>query len=526
MRTQLQNFGGDDPIWSFVAQLRTERFTGSAHVGANPRLRLFVAAGRVYFAEREGDPALGTRLVNFGVLTATQLERGAVHVGDVVSLARLFHRDPTIDRDAVELTIEMATEKLLETVAQQPVATVELFPLRQHSSGIHLWTRDEPQPVYEPVAAVPAAAPAVDDVAVTQPSAEVAEPAFTPVEPAIHLAAAPVSVDDADTESTAVASEPDVPAEPVFQPASLSIPSLRPAPQAEEPTVVAEPEVIPEPTVVAEAELIAEPEIVADAEATPEPEVVAEPEIVADAEATPEPEVIAEPVATEPEVGGTPSLLAVLRAEEPRPEPRRESAASLLATLRDEPAPSDTITEVVPVVPAAAPEAAVAEAEVREPAPAPATDTPSGLTSLSALAPLAAAAPAPTPPQEIHEPFDSAPAAPPSAGLPHLAAAPTAVPRRAAAEDSLPQIPADANLPRLGNPGSAAVPATTAAPQPAEMAEVPDLATWTPAAQNMAAVQIWEMVDELTVPEAEPQLVPSGAGDDRKSRGWRKGRKG
>ncbi|MCB0982312.1 MAG: hypothetical protein KDB17_16920, partial [Ilumatobacter sp.] len=199
MRTQLQNFGGDDPIWSFVAQLRTERYTGSAHVGANPRLRLFVAGGRVYFAERDGDPAVGTRLVNFGVLTATQLERGAVQVGDVVSLARLFHRDPTIDRDAVELTIEMATEKLLENVAQQPVTSVDLFPLRHHPSGIHLWARDEPQPRYEP-------APAADAAPAAEPPVIVPEPE---VEPAPLVAAEPV------VEAPVVVAEPVVEAEPL-----------------------------------------------------------------------------------------------------------------------------------------------------------------------------------------------------------------------------------------------------------------------------------------------------------------------
>ena len=252
------------------------------------------------------------------------------------------------------------------------------------------------------------------------------------------------------------------------------------------------------------------------------------------------------PAAAEPEAPApTPSLLAVLRAEEPRPEPRRDSAASLLASLRDEPSPSETITEVVPVVPApvhTAPEQTVPEPAVHEPAaPEPA---PAGLTSLAALAPLAATPPAADPASPESEPELHQPAAPampqmddldalvaeiapaPAAGLPHLAAAPIAVPQRVRAEDSRPQIPADANLPRLGSPGSTSVPVATTAADAEDPASAPDLATWTPAAQNMAAVQIWEMVDELTVPEPQPQLVPSGADDDRKSRGWRKGRKG
>ena len=141
IRSQLNSYSGSDPIWGFVALVGTERFTGEAAVGIDPRVRLFAVDGRVYFAEREGDAPVGTRLVNCGAVTTTQLSNGSVQIGASSSLARLFQREPGIDRDAVELTIELATESLLESIANKPVGMPEVFPLRHHSSGIHHWLR-------------------------------------------------------------------------------------------------------------------------------------------------------------------------------------------------------------------------------------------------------------------------------------------------------------------------------------------------------------------------------------------------
>ena len=141
IRSQLNSYSGADPIWGFVALIGSERYTGEAAVGIDPRVRLFAVDGRVYFAERDGDAPIGTRLVNCGVVSTTQLEAGAVQVGETTSLARLFQRQPAIDRDAVELTIELATESLLESVANKAVGMPEVFPLRHHSSGVHHWLR-------------------------------------------------------------------------------------------------------------------------------------------------------------------------------------------------------------------------------------------------------------------------------------------------------------------------------------------------------------------------------------------------
>ena len=186
VQSQLNAYSGSDPIWGFVALVGSELFTGEAAVGLDPRVRLFAVDGRIYFAEREDDAALGTRLVNCGAISTMQLARGAVQAGGQESLARLFQRDATIDRDAVELTIEVATETLLATIANNPVGMPEVFPLRHHSAGIHHWLRStQPAIDTEPVDTEPVVVeravtePVVTKPVVTKPVVEPTEQ-FTP----------------------------------------------------------------------------------------------------------------------------------------------------------------------------------------------------------------------------------------------------------------------------------------------------------------------------------------------------------
>ncbi len=143
-RSELQHYPGDEPIWGFISQLGAERFTGQADVGSATRVHLFAREGRVYLAETDGTAPLGTRLVEAGALLPTQLEHGQVQFGDVVSLARLFHREPTADRDLLQVALAQLNGGVLEAIANDPVGTVALFPLRHHDSGVHLWDTDLP----------------------------------------------------------------------------------------------------------------------------------------------------------------------------------------------------------------------------------------------------------------------------------------------------------------------------------------------------------------------------------------------
>ncbi len=183
-RSQLDAYGEGEAIWGFLAQLGAERFTGQATVGVGARLHLFASEGHVYFAERDGDARIESRFVNMGVLSQQQLDAGAVRLGDGVSLARLFSREPSIDRDAVELALEMITSQTLSAVATEPVGTVELFPLRHHPTGIHQWkplAAAEPVPLAEGIAA-DLHDPAVADLVAPVLEHDV-ESATTPVAP-------------------------------------------------------------------------------------------------------------------------------------------------------------------------------------------------------------------------------------------------------------------------------------------------------------------------------------------------------
>ncbi len=234
VQSQLNAYSGSDPIWGFVAVVRSERFTGEAAVGLDPRVRLFAVDGHIYFAEREDDAPVGTRLVNCGAISTLQLARGVVQAGGHESLARLFQRDATIDRDAVELTIASSTETLLATIANNPVGMPEVFPLRHHATGIHHWLRPTPPAVEEPAVEEP-----VEDVVANEPVVVhevVAEPVV------VHeVVAEPVVVHEVVAEPVvAEAVEPGIP-EPIT-PEPLTVPMLATFPAPREPVRLAIPE--------------------------------------------------------------------------------------------------------------------------------------------------------------------------------------------------------------------------------------------------------------------------------------------
>ncbi|MFZ2440842.1 MAG: hypothetical protein WAW51_00700 [Ilumatobacteraceae bacterium] len=239
IRSQLNSYMGGDPIWGFVALIGTERFTGEAAVGLDPRVRLFAVDGRIYFAEREGEASVGARLVSSGVVSSAQLAHGSVQIGDTSSLARLFHRDPSIDRDAVELTIEMATEALLESIANRAVGMPEVFPLRHHVTGIYHWLR--------------AAAPASGSAAATAPPDEELAVEDAPVmEDTAAEEAVEAPVADAPIVEAPVVEAPVVEA-PVFEEAPVvEAHVFEEAPVGQEAHVVEEAPVVDEAPVVEE----------------------------------------------------------------------------------------------------------------------------------------------------------------------------------------------------------------------------------------------------------------------------------
>lgn len=130
---------GPQPVWMTLNEARERAFTGELVFEVDPEVLAYLDNGVVYYAERTSDLSLGRRLLDAGLLDTTQLERGTVRVGDVEHLGRLFDRDPSVDRDAVLVMTEAATEELIAEMATHAIATVRTTAYRHHPSGVHRW---------------------------------------------------------------------------------------------------------------------------------------------------------------------------------------------------------------------------------------------------------------------------------------------------------------------------------------------------------------------------------------------------
>ncbi|MDP2292343.1 MAG: hypothetical protein Q8M22_14225 [Actinomycetota bacterium] len=526
IRSQLNSYSGSDPIWGFVALVGSERFSGEAAVGLDPRIRLFAVDGRVYFAEREGDAPIGALLVDSGVLSAAQLEQGSVRVGDTSSLARLFQRDPSVDRDAVELTIESATETLLASIANKPVGMPEVFPLRHHSSGVHHWLRGTT------VAAAPPTLPddvVVDDVVVESVVVESVVMDASPVEeivvdePAVEeaVAAAVVAEDQPVVEEEPVVEEARVIEE---EPAAAEMPTIE-MPVTEEPVIeplVAEPAVGQSPWHATVPLVVdSEPQVNGFAHAHSEPivddaihEHVVEDDVEPTAPALLSSLLWLTPAAADAAVSDAAEVVAeeppTIEPETAESEPATPEPASALLTLPSFSslrAPDTTPTAVVQ-------EPAIEESVVEAPVIAEAPVEVPTMPTLSSFTTLAAPVPAePTPVLTtdffgaLSDPTVDSPDDQKLPGLPPLnafepAELPAELPKLAAAPMSMDELVSQ-------NTQSSA-----------------EAQSWSGATHNLAAVDIWEMVDEIVDDghQTDEQLVGTGCAEKR-SRGWLRGRK-
>ena len=424
VQSQLNAYSGSDPIWGFVALVRSELFTGEAAVGLDPRVRLFAVDGHIYFAEREDDAPVGTRLVNCGAISAMQLARGAVQAGGNDSLARLFQRDATIDRDAVELTVASSTETLLATIANNPVGMPEVFPLRYHSTGIHHWLRATPPAVEEEVEG--------DEVVHTE------EPVVTEPVVAEPVVAEPVVTEPVVTEP--VVAEPVV-AETVapITPEPLTVPVLANFPAPREPVRLAIPEW---------------------PRADDEPGWEVAPAAVQVSVEEPQ---VAAPVAERVVEHVVPQIIAPMDLEEPEVVIPEEVVLEILK-------PSVVAPEVV------ATEAALSELKV--------TPSTTAMPKLAALHTISNFAPSPAQ-MAKNEPSPNGVSSQVSGSpLPKLATGPVSM-------DDLKK-------------------ATVAAES---WGSTPN--------NNMATVQIWEMVDDL-FEDPKKQEVQVGGGPQEQNRGWKR----
>jgi hypothetical protein len=533
IRSQLNTYNGGDPIWGFVALVGSERFTGEAAVGLDPRVRLFAVDGRVYFAEREGDAPVGAQ-----VLTADQLERAGVRVNGVTSLARMFHRDPTIDRDAVELSIAAATETLIESIANKAVGMPEVFPLRHHSSGMHHWLQNvvNTAPLVLPVA------PVVDDVAEESIEASVDDD----VAGATEVFEAPVTaqIPIVTFEEVAAWSPVEVFAPPAVATEEAVIEeAVVDEPVVEEPVVeepVIEEAVVDEPVIedaVVEDAVVEEP--VAAAPVEPEPAHQPPPDLTvlppwSIARTEPAAESFDEPV-------DEPVIEPLLDLDDaPEIEPLTVSIGGLMplpmlgAFTTAEPAVVEPAVVDEPVVDEPVVEAPVAE----EPVETPADDDHQAarpmvpLAGLTELLPPAPQTPVVPPPLPTLGSLAGLTSLTPPAPTPAPPAFANPTPHEAAdhghAEEPI-VVPAPAPAPEL--PKLAATPISmhelVAQQEQEEQAEQSEAPSTFGGTNTLVAVDIWEMVDEILDDGAdnEQQLVGSGASEKR-GRSWLRSRKG
>ena len=152
------------PGWVVLDAARDRKFTGEVRFGTVPDVSVSFDRGHIYVAERVTEPSLGARLVDAGLLTASELERGIIRLGTVEHIGRLFERVPSLDRHAVTLAAEMLTDECLGWLAVQHVSAIDVTPYRQHPSGVLRWHQLSMQLVLQPGDPLPAPEPTDEPV--------------------------------------------------------------------------------------------------------------------------------------------------------------------------------------------------------------------------------------------------------------------------------------------------------------------------------------------------------------------------
>jgi len=142
------------PAWQVIDAARRQYVTGELLLDTSPPTRVYFRDGQVYFAERTTDGGLGVRLLVEGVITREQMHKGTLHVSGVEHLGRLFERDTTIDRDAVQLCVELMTDDVLTSVADEIVHDVRMVMYKRHASGIDRWLPTRVEVITHVVSAV------------------------------------------------------------------------------------------------------------------------------------------------------------------------------------------------------------------------------------------------------------------------------------------------------------------------------------------------------------------------------------
>jgi len=189
------------PAWQVIEAARRQMLTGEISLATTPTTRVYLRDGQVYFAERTTDGGLGVRLLVEGVITRQQMGKGALLVSGVEHLGRMFQRDPTIDRQSVELCVELMTDDVLTSVANVAIDHYTMTMYKRHPNGIDRWLPNrievithivEGSHLAEPEAVITAGPGPNRRTTVTEPVAVVEEPVVEEpvVEPVVDISTA------------------------------------------------------------------------------------------------------------------------------------------------------------------------------------------------------------------------------------------------------------------------------------------------------------------------------------------------
>ncbi|MDP2292651.1 MAG: hypothetical protein Q8M22_15795 [Actinomycetota bacterium] len=240
------------PAWQVIEAARRQLLTGELTLATTPATHVYLRDGQVYFAERSTDGGLGVRLLVEGVITRQQMGKGALLVSGVEHLGRMFQRDTTIDRQSVELCVELMTDDVLTSVANDVIGHYVMNMYKRHTSGIDRWLPTRVEVITH----------VVDDARLAEPESTIT-PGPGPrrrvdaVIPAVvQPAPEPVVVEVAVVETPAI--EP-----PAIEPPVVERPVVE--------TPAVEPSVIEVPVV--EVPVVIEPVVIEPVAATPPPVV-------------------------------------------------------------------------------------------------------------------------------------------------------------------------------------------------------------------------------------------------------------
>ncbi len=173
---------GPRPVWAVLDAVRERRFTGEVTLHLSPHVRVYVTSGRIHLVERETDPSVEQRLLTQQLITPDELERGVVGVAGIRHLGRLFDRVPGLDRDAIELSIDLHAEQAVSEIADLIVDHITVTSYRFHPSGLHHWWTDARAVEVEPAAITAAEITAAEITAAEITAAEVTAAEVTAAE--------------------------------------------------------------------------------------------------------------------------------------------------------------------------------------------------------------------------------------------------------------------------------------------------------------------------------------------------------